>query len=422
MYFIAIAFLFYILFYFFIINKKIINIYTIVLFYMLLAYYFGIWTFDTAKELVTPFNDSFLDQTIFLFNLSYFYIEITILIILIISKIKIRTSQHIKNKNIDLMKYIAVDVPFALIIVFSIPIFIVFTMIYIPGLQENLSISKYFQDRLDEFIRYRPFYTLSLNLLSVFLFMEIVNLIVENKDRTIKILKVFFIFIILIATGKRGQLFFPIFIVGLSYFMYKKKYLSLLFMLLSTIFLGSLLRMNSFSDIFDISLITLYKSFSSSFFVSIRELTRLLSFFDNNYLYGLTYLADLGSFIPTSINPFKNEYNYMRYITYLSGENPDLFGGMRATYIGEAFINFGVYGVMFISIIFGILLSAIQKIINKTSYYQSFAYYIILFWAVKMIALPFFENGSAMFLFFLITIFGFFLVNFINKIQLKGLK
>ncbi len=417
-YFIVLGYFFFLFYYYLLINKKIINLYVITLTYITIAFYVGIWTFDVAKLLVNPFNEDFLESAILLYNISFFSILSTLLLVVTIEASQKNRQQT--NLYSNLSKYVISDVPFSIILFFSIPIVLVFITIYIPVFQDNISVSKYFQDRIAEFIKYRPFYTLSINLLSIFLFMQLANLIVSHKRRLPQLLKIIFLILLLIGTGKRGQLFFPVFLIGLSYYMYKKKYFTLLGLFFGTVLLGSLLRMNSLMDFFNVSLYNLYQSFSSSFFVSIRELTRLLSFFDENFLYGLTYIAGFISFVPTAINPFKEEYNYMRYITYLSGENPDLFGGMRATFIGEAFINFGVIGVILISIMFGFLLFYLQRIISKHTIYKSFEYYLLLFLTFKMVILPLFENGSAMFLFFLITISGFFIVNIANRIGFKG--
>jgi len=413
---VILLFIFFFIYYYIFINKKIINIYIITLFYICIAFYAGIWTFDTAKHLVNPFDEFFLEKTILLFKISYFYLILGLVVFLLIIKVSANKQKvGINNFGKNLLSYVFQDVPLLLILITSIPLLVVFFNIYIPIFQDNLSVSKYFQDRITEFTKYRPFYTLSINMLSVFLFIQISFFIKEsNKKKFFQLFKIVLLILLLIATGKRGQVFFPLFITGLSFLLYKKKYISLLFLIIFTMILGSLLRIG-FNNISLFSLKELYQSFSSSFFVSIRELTRLLSFFNDSYLYGLTYIADFTSFIPTSIYSFKDKYNFMRYITYLSGEDPNLFGGMRATYIGEAYINFGIIGITLISIIFSLVLIVLQKILSKNSIYQSFEYYLLLFWSVKMVVLPFFENGSAMFLFFLITLFAFVTVTLFNK-------
>jgi hypothetical protein len=76
--------------------------------------------------------------------------------------------------------------------------------------------------------------------------------------------------------------------------------------------------------------------------------------------WGKTYLSALLSFVPSSVFPFREAYGFGRYslgIFYLGREAPiaATYGGLRPTFVGEAFLNGGLVGVL----LFGLALGAI---------------------------------------------------------------
>ena len=93
----------------------------------------------------------------------------------------------------------------------------------------------------------------------------------------------------------------------------------------------------------------------------------------------------------------------MRYTSIISNQNPDDFGGMRSTYIGEAFVNFGYLGLVLLPILFALFVYVFHISIKKYAT-NDFIYYIMVFWVFKVLVMPFYENGSSMILFLLITI------------------
>ncbi|MDT7831117.1 O-antigen polymerase [Flavobacteriaceae bacterium S356] len=305
------------------------------------------------------------------------------------------------------------DVSWVLIILLSVPLYLVFINIYIPVFEDRTFISKYFQDRLADFIPYRPFYTLSINALSTILFLQINYFLFSFKRVSFtkllinkKFLKMFFLTGTLFFTAKRGQLYYPLFISIVAYLIYKRHLVKLVFTSSFLVILVGLSR--NFSEIVkgELSLEHTLMTLSTSFFVSVRELTRVLFFFNEGehaYLFGKTYVAGVFSFIPTKINSLKANYNYMRYTSIISDQNPDEFGGMRSTYIGEAFVNFGFVGIILVPILFAIFVYIIHILIKKYAL-NNFIYYVMVFWIFKMLVMPFYENGSSMILFFLITV------------------
>jgi oligosaccharide repeat unit polymerase len=323
-----------------------------------------------------------------------------------------------KSKNEGIKNLFLSDVSWSLIILVSIPLYLVFINIYFPVFEDKTFISKYFQDRLNDFIPYRPFYTLSINGLSTILFLQINYFLFSFKKvsflkliKNKKFLKLFFLTITLFFTAKRGQFYYPIFISIVAYLIYKRHLVKLV---LTSSFLIVLVGVSrNFSEVIkgEFSLEHTLMALSTSFFVSVRELTRVLFFFndgDNSYLFGKTYIAGFFSFIPTRINSLKANYNYMRYTSIISNQNPDDFGGMRSTYLGEAFVNFGFVGIVLLPIFFALFVYIIHIFIKKYAI-NDFIYYLMVFWVFKVLVMPFYENGSSMILFFLITILFMFI-------------
>lgn len=409
-----IAFLLYIILNYFLGAKKIINLCSITLLYIMVGIYIGESSIFFSLKWVKFSAEDYIYKSILYLKLG-FYICVLIFSILpfFFKEYRLKKSKNEGIKNLFLS-----DVSWSLIILVSIPLYLVFINIYFPVFEDKTFISKYFQDRLNDFIPYRPFYTLSINGLSTILFLQINYFLFSFKKvsflkliKNKKFLKLFFLTITLFFTAKRGQFYYPIFISIVAYLIYKRHLVKLV---LTSSFLIVLVGVSrNFSEVIkgEFSLEHTLMALSTSFFVSVRELTRVLFFFndgDNSYLFGKTYIAGFFSFIPTRINSLKANYNYMRYTSIISNQNPDDFGGMRSTYLGEAFVNFGFVGIVLLPIFFALFVYIIHIFIKKYAI-NDFIYYIMVFWVFKVLVMPFYENGSSMILFFLITILFMFI-------------
>ncbi len=78
---------------------------------------------------------------------------------------------------------------------------------------------------------------------------------------------------------------------------------------------------------------------------------------------GKTYLAAFLSFIPSSVFPFRETYGFGRYSLDIlfSGNAAPTYGGLRPSFVGEAYLNFGIPGIFFIGYILGAVLGLWQK-------------------------------------------------------------
>lgn len=424
-----IAFVAYVIFNYFLGAKKIISLCSITLFYIMIGIYIGESSISYSSKWVKFESIEYIDKSIIYLKIGY-YICIFFFAIL---PFFFKEYNLKKSKNEGVKNLFVADVSWVIIILISIPLYLVFINIYFPVFEDKTFISKYFQDRLTDFIPYRPFYTLSINGLSTILFLQINYFLYSFKKisfykllKNKKFLKLLFLTITLFFTAKRGQFYYPIFISIVSFLIYKRHLIKLI---LSSSFLIILVGVSrNFSEIIkgELSLEHTLMTLSTSFFVSVRELTRVLFFFnqgDNNYLFGKTYIAGIFSFVPTKINALKANYNYMRYTSLISNQNPDEFGGMRSTYLGEAFVNFGDIGIIMLPVIFALFVYIIHILIKKYAT-NNFIYYIMVFWVFKILVMPFYENGSSMILFFLITIIFMIICAFkiVNRNQRSILK
>lgn len=403
------SFIIYIVFSNLLASKRVINLCTITLFYIMVGIYIGEGSIQYSAKWVELKDLSYIEKSLDYLKIG-FYVLLTSFFLLqfFFKEYKLK-----KDSSNNLQKLFITDVSWGLIILLAIPLYIVFFDIYFPVFEDRTFISKYFQDRLEDFIPYRPFYTLSINALSAILFLQINYFLSSYRKISIfklfvnkKFLKLLFIFITLFFTAKRGQIFYPLFISLVAYLIYKKHLFKLAFWGSGFVIIVGISR--NFSQILKgegFSLEHILMTLSTSFFVSVRELTRVLLAFDGNghsFLYGKTYVAGFFSFIPTKINALKANYNYMRYTSIISNQDPNEFGGMRSTYLGEAYVNFGFIGVIVMPVIFAIFVYLLHLFIKKYSQ-NNFIYYIMVFWVFKILILPFYENGSSMFLFFFIT-------------------
>jgi oligosaccharide repeat unit polymerase len=96
----------------------------------------------------------------------------------------------------------------------------------------------------------------------------------------------------------------------------------------------------------------LFKFFYGNNFSDTRDFAWILAFWDEEYLYGKTYLAALISFIPRTFSALREEWSISMYTNALMGFDSDVMPGLRPGLFGEAFLNFSYPGV----IIYGLLL------------------------------------------------------------------
>jgi hypothetical protein len=100
----------------------------------------------------------------------------------------------------------------------------------------------------------------------------------------------------------------------------------------------------------------LFKLFYGNNFSDTRDFAWILAFWDEEYVYGKTYLAALISFIPRAFSSLREEWGISMYTNALTGFDSNVMPGLRPGMFGEAFLNFSYPGVMIFGMLFGFAL------------------------------------------------------------------
>lgn len=189
--------------------------------------------------------------------------------------------------------------------------------------------------------------------------------------------KDFFLMVVLLSvvflaffTGSRGTIFFTLFGGVIIYLIALKtrlnfKYLSLAILLsfLVMSFMGSLRSSREYENTNEFFLFALL--FGNNF-SDLRDFAWILTYWDNTYLLGKTYLAALISFIPSSISEFRQSYSFAAYTNNFLGFDSRLHPGLRPVIFGESFLNFGVIGIAFIGFIGGYITKFVDLQIKES--------------------------------------------------------
>ncbi|MBN1914932.1 MAG: hypothetical protein JW769_03480 [Parachlamydiales bacterium] len=100
-----------------------------------------------------------------------------------------------------------------------------------------------------------------------------------------------------------------------------------------------------------------------------RDFAWVLSFWDGELLWGKTYISKIFSFIPRKFSQFRQIWDLSLVTAELVGLNPMSHAGLRIGWFGEAFLNFGYWGVSFVGLVAGYFLrqadDRIKKIITQ---------------------------------------------------------
>jgi len=256
----------------------------------------------------------------------------------------------------------------------------------IPILADNPLIAKHYEG-VDNFITVKPFVYLSQQLLSVSALLSL--MLIFNYYNPKFIHKVFsvllfvLIILLLLIQMKRGPLLLPVLTIA-GGMLLNKRIRPIHFIMIFSVLL--IVAMLIWSINRNVNIEELLFALSMSFGVEFRELTRItstwLSMHNTDYALGMTYLSSLLSFMPSSVFPFKQTYHVGMFVNKYLGYSEDVLSGSpRVTYLGEAFLNFGFFGIIIISFLVGYLIKLINSIYNHVvlSCYDVRTVYIFVF-------------------------------------------
>jgi hypothetical protein len=133
--------------------------------------------------------------------------------------------------------------------------------------------------------------------------------------------------------------------------------------------------------------------------VQIRETARLTYNFEQKnvaFFKGKTLVANIIGLLPTAYTPFKKEYQFGRVSSRLFGTDPETAGGPRVGMVGEAYINFGHFGIIVLPLLLGVLIWYLDRIYPINHNYSSYSVMtgIIMFFVLSHTALAFLGDGS----------------------------
>jgi oligosaccharide repeat unit polymerase len=114
------------------------------------------------------------------------------------------------------------------------------------------------------------------------------------------------------------------------------------------------------NDSVDFLQVVSYQIFYGNNFSDFRDYAWILSGFDGHFYKGMTYLAGYMALVPSFISEFRNDFRMGIITSTLAGLDPQFHAGLRPTLFGEAYLNFGVPGVIFIATLFGYYFGKLQ--------------------------------------------------------------
>lgn len=271
----------------------------------------------------------------------------------------------------------------------------------------------------------RPFY-LILNYMISIIGSYFALKVVINKSK-IDLVFLILTILILLLTGNRGPIMFLLLNVFMVFVYYTFKVMNankLIVLAVSIILvLGislSFVRNNEFS-INSLSNSIKNEVIYGNTFSDVRDGAFVLKGFEEKYdefLYGKNYLADIISFIPSSISEYREKWSYGSFSTKTLFNMEDHYG-LRGGWFLEPYINFGYIGVIIIAILNGIIMGLAELIfcrdviIDKNSKFPENQIFItfILFIVNSMLISSSFSNFYA----YIAIIIAYYILHEVNK-------
>lgn len=201
-----------------------------------------------------------------------------------------------------------------------------------------------------------------------------------NKKEKVALFFISINIIAILLTGNRSTLISPILIFILIYCCINeekiknpKQWIKMIMMIIGLFIIAieiSELRMNDESELKTLGSIVQF--FYGNNLSDLRDFSWILTGFENNFVFGKTYLAALVSFIPSSILEFRSEYA-LGVITNKFANIEGFHFGLRGGIFCEPYLNFGYIGVVIVGIFIGYYLqyinnSFLENIKNKNIY------------------------------------------------------
>jgi oligosaccharide repeat unit polymerase len=205
----------------------------------------------------------------------------------------------------------------------------------------------------------RPIFNFTISFIPIILTFLLLKF-ADTKRKLYLITAVLFILLMLLC-GVRSAIAYPVLTVYILSLISKKKKASILKMILiGGVFLFIILLLGQLRNGY-IDLLSLVKTFGLMIFYGnnfsdLRDFAWILAYWDGVFVTGKTYLAAFISFIPRSFSAFRSDWALSIYTNSLVGFEPTEHAGLRPGIFGEAYLNFGIFGVIIFGYITGYIL------------------------------------------------------------------
>ncbi len=104
-------------------------------------------------------------------------------------------------------------------------------------------------------------------------------------------------------------------------------------------------------------------------FSDIRDGAFLLKGFavrtDSSFVHGLTYLAGLLGFVPSSLSAFRQTWSWGRFSAHTLAGIRETHFGLRGGWFLESYLNFGVVGILVLALVLGLLMFKSEQIYRR---------------------------------------------------------
>ena len=108
-------------------------------------------------------------------------------------------------------------------------------------------------------------------------------------------------------------------------------------------------------------------AFTGNNLIDVRDASWVMSQWDYEPLHGITYLGGLTAFLPSGLFPQKKDWHLGLTAVRLVGWDDTTHPGLRISFFGESFMNFGLAGVITLGTILGILFGVLLRAFHQAA-------------------------------------------------------
>jgi len=112
---------------------------------------------------------------------------------------------------------------------------------------------------------------------------------------------------------------------------------------------------------------SLEAAFTGDNLIDVRDASWVISRWDFEPLMGKTYLGGLVSMMPSGLFPQKKEWHLGLTGVRIVGWDPETHFGLRITFFGESFLNFGLAGVITLGLVLGVLFGTLLRAVHQAA-------------------------------------------------------